>query len=250
MRSNRAEPDISLNASIGQNIYDNGRLSGNGGTSIVAPEVSGQFAQMNAYLLTSGRLRATAPRYARRSVTRITIFTTRQRRPHHPYYDITSGCTSNDIGGGWCAGTGYDLATGLGSFNSLMLAWDSNWFNIPEGSAPTVSMSGPSASPAWVNGGTISWTVVDSGSPAPTGVAGYTAQWDGDPGDPFSEPHGGSGNPFYSGPAVQARDQWFGQRFLGWAGVPHAVRAGLGQHRAFPRCPATARSATTPRLPW
>ena len=23
--------------------------------------------------------------------------------PHHPYYDITSGCNSNDIGTGYCA---------------------------------------------------------------------------------------------------------------------------------------------------
>jgi hypothetical protein len=60
-------------------------------------------------------------------------------------------------------------------------------------------MSGPSTS-GWVNSGSISWSIADNGSPA-SGVAGYTAQWDSDPGDPSSQATPGSGNSYYSGPA-------------------------------------------------
>jgi hypothetical protein len=41
----------------------------------------------------------------------------------------------------------------------------------------------------------------DNGSPAATGVSGWTAKWDADPGDPTSHAHPGSGDSFYSGPA-------------------------------------------------
>ena len=47
--------------------------------------------------------------------------------PHYPYYDVTLGCNSNDVTilygtGAYCAGTGYDLTTGWGSFNALQLS--------------------------------------------------------------------------------------------------------------------------------
>ncbi len=49
--TNRLEPDLALNAGgIGQNYYYNGKLSPVGGTSIVAPELAGFFAQENTYL--------------------------------------------------------------------------------------------------------------------------------------------------------------------------------------------------------
>jgi hypothetical protein len=115
------------------------------------------------------------------------------------FYDITSGCTSNEIGSGFCAIAGYDRATGWGTPNLLQLAWAMNYWNMPEASPPSITMSGPSTS-TWVTGGTISWGIVDLGSPA-SGVAGYTTKWDADPGDPSSAATPGSGNSFYSGPA-------------------------------------------------
>jgi len=53
----RNVPDIALNGDFvnsAENIYLNGSLSGNGGTSIVAPEMAGFFAQEDAYLLALG----------------------------------------------------------------------------------------------------------------------------------------------------------------------------------------------------
>ena len=99
----RGLPDIALNASVGENYYFNGQLSGAGGTSIVAPEIAGFFAQENSYMdyiaTINGGCYGTAqcapigngnwyiyyfgenPGYA----------------PHYPFYDITSGCNSNDV---------------------------------------------------------------------------------------------------------------------------------------------------------
>ena len=115
----RAVPDISLNADwyhTPQNLYFGGGLGGNGGTSIVAPELAGFFAQENSYLLSMGNVCSGGSRRAARSATR----TTRSTRPalgfapHDPYYDTTSGCNSNDVGPGYCAGTGWDAVTGFG----------------------------------------------------------------------------------------------------------------------------------------
>ncbi len=197
--STRSEPDISLNAGIGQNYYYNGALRGGGGTSIVAPELAGIWAQINAYL---GSFPSAACSGGCTTVGQAgpDVYNAAVGGRHNPYYDITSGCTTNNAGFGWCAGTGYDLATGLGSANMLQLASQVLWFNVIELTAPTITMSGPSTS-GWVNAGTISWSIADTGSGAPTGVEGYTAKWDSDPGDPTTEPHGGSGNYFWDGPA-------------------------------------------------
>jgi len=57
--SSRALPDVPLNADwvySPQNIYFGGVPSGNGGTSIVSPEIAGFFAQENAYLLALGSI--------------------------------------------------------------------------------------------------------------------------------------------------------------------------------------------------
>jgi hypothetical protein len=128
--------------------------------------------------------------------------------PHNPFYDITKGCTSNNITNeyhlaAWCAGPGFDLATGWGSANMMQLAWDLNWEVIPAaGSLPSIAFSGPATSTWYSTNQTVDWTVSDAGSggyPAP-GVAGFTQGWDSIPADPQSEPHGGTGNSFYSGP--------------------------------------------------
>jgi hypothetical protein len=213
---NRQVPDIALNADwyyTPQNIYFNGFLSGNGGTSIVAPEVAGFFAQENAYLLYLDTITGGCyggfpcapigngnwylyyfgenPGYA----------------PHYPFYDIISGCNNNDVTafyglGYYCAGSGYDMVTGWGSINMLQLAWAINTYRAGDFGAPTVTFVGPATNHWYNTDQVVSWTVADTsgnGNPA-TGVAGFSQAWDSDPGDVFSEPTPGSGNSFYSGP--------------------------------------------------
>jgi hypothetical protein len=225
MCSTRAEPDMSLNAAIGQNVFFGGSLTASGGTSIVAPELAGIFAQINAYVQALGNACGTGSPCPTIGDPHWAMYDANSGSPHHPYYDITSGCTSNDIGAGWCAGPGYDLATGLGSANLFQFAWSILWFSVPELTPPTVTITGPTTG-AWYNGGTLNWTVVDSGgSFPPTGVAGYTYTWDADPGDPTSEPHGGSGNSFYNGPAVKNST----------SGSISLAAAGVGCHTLYVR---------------
>lgn len=176
----RDVPDLSLNAdwfNTPQNMYMGG-LSGNGGTSIVAPELAGFFAQENAYLLFEGHGPMGNPLPQLYSIAA-------GASPHNPFYDITSGCTSNDIGPGFCGIGGYDRATGWGSANLLQLAWALNWQLLPDAGRPVVSFSGP-ATGRWYNTDqTVSWNVADTGSPA-SGVAGFSRGWDTVPSDPTS----------------------------------------------------------------
>ena len=204
----RAVPDVALNAdwyNTPQNIFFGGTLSGNGGTSIVAPEMAGFFANENAYLLSLGNIcgggsSPCAPMgNANPYLYDAGVF---RSEPHFPFYDITSGCNNNDVTtfyglSYYCAGSGYDEVTGWGSVNMLQLAWAINWFSTPAFGAPSATFSGPATS-QWYNADqTVSWTVADG---AGTGVAGFTQGWDSIPSDPTSEPTPGSGNSFYSGP--------------------------------------------------
>jgi hypothetical protein len=201
----RAVPDISLNADwfhTPQNFYFGG-LGGNGGTSIVAPELAGFFAQENAYLLAVGNICGSGSSAcgpignANFGLYQAGFGST----PHHPYYDITSGCNSNDIGTGYCAGTGWDAVTGWGSANMLQLAWAFNWRNIPEAGRPVVTFSGPTPGVWYNTDQTIGISVADTGgSLPPSGVAGFSDAWNADPGDPLGEATPGSGNSFYNGP--------------------------------------------------
>jgi Pro-kumamolisin, activation domain len=209
--STRSLPDLSLNAdwfNTPQNMFFQGFLQGNGGTSIVAPELAGFFAQEDAYLLSLGH----APvGWALPQLYSIGA----GAAPHDPYYDVTSGCTSNDIGAGWCAAAGYDLATGWGSVNMLQLAWALNWQVLPDAGAPFVTFSGP-ATGVWYNTDqSVSWTVTDTGSPA-SGVAGFSQGWDAVPSDPTTHAAPGAGDAFYDGP--QFPNATSGYLALSWAG--------------------------------
>lgn len=204
--ASRSVPDISLNADwyhTPQNLYLGGTLSGNGGTSIVAPELAGFFAQENAYLLAEGNIcgsgtsacapmgNANFPLYA----------TGLDSAPHDPFYDTTSGCNSNDVGSGYCATTGYDLVTGWGSANMLQLAWGFNWHLLADDGRPAVAFSGPTPGAWYDTDQTVGISVADTGGGLPpSGVAGFSDAWDTSPGDPTGEATPGAGNPFYSGP--------------------------------------------------
>jgi kumamolisin len=210
--TSRAMPDISLTANpdvMGEWYYSGGSWQDEGGTSIVAPELAGFFAQENSYLDWVGN-KCGAGSSACSPVGLANPFFYEDAingAPHNPFYDVTYGCTGNDDTNYWglgsyCAGTGFDLTTGWGSANMLQLAWGINWELIPAYGNPSLTFSGPATSTWYNTNQTVSWTLSDAGSgsyPAP-GVAGFTQGWDSIPADPQSEPHGGSGNSFYSGP--------------------------------------------------
>jgi hypothetical protein len=202
----RGVPDISLNADwyhTPQNLYYDGSLGGNGGTSIVAPELAGFFAQENSYLLSEGNICGSGTSACAPSGNaNFPIYETAiDGAPHDPFYDITSGCNTNNIGPGYCAGTGYDLVTGWGSANMLQLAWAFNWHLLADDGRPTVTFSGPTPG-AWYNTDqTIGISVADTGGGFPaSGVAGFSDAWNTSPGDPTSEATPGTGNSFYDGP--------------------------------------------------
>ena len=209
--SNRLVPDLALNAyGTGQNLYFNGSMSANAnGTSVVAPELAGFFAQENAYLLAIGNKCGSAGNSACAPIGNPGAFlytagTGASRIAHDPFYDTTSGCNSNDVTTAnglnfFCAGPGYDQVTGWGSANMMQLAWALNAQVVPNAGSPTVSFTGPAFN-TWTNSNqTVSFTINDS-NPG-SGIAGFTAGWDSIPADPFSEANGGAGNSFYTGPA-------------------------------------------------
>jgi Pro-kumamolisin, activation domain/Bacterial Ig-like domain (group 3) len=238
----RQVPDIALNADwyyTPQNIFFNGSLSGNGGTSIVAPEVAGFFANENSYLLylstiTGGLCNGhTCAPIGNPNIYLYYFGNNPGYAPHYPFYDITSGCNNNDITAlyglaYYCASVGRDLATGWGSFNMFELAWAINTYQAGDFGAPVVSFSGPLANHWYNSDQVVSWTVADTSSDGlpPTGVAGFSQAWDSDPGDVFSEPTPGSGNSFYSGPQYPNATSGC----LDFAGASCAGSVGQGWH--------------------
>ena len=202
---------MSLNAISFQNIYYNGSLFGEGGTSIVSPELAGFFAQENAYGLAIGNACGSGGTSACAPIGNADYFLYDEGNSpsaaHYPFYDITSGCNSNDITaeyglGYYCAGSGWDAVTGWGSANLLQLAYAINWFHAAADGAPVVNFSGP-ATNSWYNGDqVVSWTVSDevgNGVP-PTGISGFTQGWDSIPSDSYSLARPATSDSFFAGP--------------------------------------------------
>jgi hypothetical protein len=216
----RSVPDISLNASIGENIYYGGSLFGEGGTSIAAPEIAGFMTQENAYLVFLENTIGTSSCFGSGTGSCAPMGQANNYlyyfgynpgyAPHYPFYDVTSGCNSNDVTaahgtGYYCAGTGYDGVTGWGSANMLQLAWAINTYIAGDFGAPSITFSGPTRGHWYNSDQTVSWTMVDTesdGHPA-NGVSGFSYSWDNTISDPFSEAtpqRSGVYNSFYSGP--------------------------------------------------
>lgn len=204
----RGVPDIALNAdwyNTPQWMYFSGfgGWNGNGGTSIVAPQTAGFFAQENAFLLALG--------YGPMGQVGPKLYNAAQGGAlENPFYDVTSGCNNNDVTafyglGYYCAGPGWDAVTGLGSYNFLQLAYAMNWETIAPDNYPTVTFSSSYAENTWYNSDPyVSWTI---GNLTAEGTAGFSQMWDADPGNPTSEATPGlSGfpgspyNAFYDGP--------------------------------------------------
>jgi hypothetical protein len=208
--SHRDVPDISLNASPDHDAYlyctqvkttgsgsnyvsscqptsfrvsdpgqsDDQTLNAAGGTSFAAPAFAGLLAIIEQKLATGGGLGNINPalyQLAANSTTYASAF-----------HDITTGnnqvpCTSGSTGCptgsnpviGYTAGTGYDLATGLGSVdaNNLATAFGTVAFEI----ATTTTVAVTPASPAVGAAVTLTATVKPaSGTTAPTGTVTFT----------------------------------------------------------------------------
>ncbi len=271
----RSVPDLALNAdpNTSQEVYVGGELtSGGNGTSIAAPEMAGFFAQENAYLLYVGAVmgpdcNGTTPCapigqpnpiiYAEGfnpSVPGVEV--------HYPFYDITSGCNSNDITAAnnltaYCASTGYDLVTGWGSVNMLQLAWLFNAWVAYDYGAPTIKFQGPATNQWYNTDQGVYWLATDTSGTAlpPNGLAGFTGLWDKDPGDPNRDDTPGCCDSYYSGPQVTTTD--LGDTFVSAAGQGcHTVHvrawdnAGLASpdNTYGPVCYDTVPPVTTAKL--
>jgi hypothetical protein len=210
---NRMVPDIALTANpdvLGEWYYSGGSWQDEGGTSIVAPELAGFFAQENSYLDYIGDACGSSGTSACSPVGAAAPFfyyNAINGAPHNPFYDMLSGCSDNDVTAAddlfyYCAYTGYDPITGWGSANMMQLAWGINWELIPADGVPSLSFGGP-ATNTWFNTDQIvDWDLSDGSSNGltPPGIAGFTLGWDTIPTDSYSEPHGGDGDTFYTGP--------------------------------------------------
>jgi pseudomonalisin len=228
----RALPDVAMNSATGAAIYYLGKWQGIGGTSIAAPEFAGFLARENAYLLKLGNVcgasfaGACAPIGMPNAMIWLMGNAASSANGHNPFYDITSGCNAGSQGQGYCAGTGYDLATGWGSVNMLQLAWGLTDV-VSHGVLPRVTFSGAAAN-TWTNTDAHVSFTVESPSPqgtnASVGLAGYTAQWDTAVADVKSHATPGSGDSFYDGP-----------QNTGSSGFLSLAAAGPGCHTAHVR---------------
>ncbi|HEY1901242.1 MAG TPA: protease pro-enzyme activation domain-containing protein [Terracidiphilus sp.] len=210
---NRMVPDISLTANpdvLGQWYVSGGSWQDEGGTSIVAPELAGFFAQENTYLdyigdaCGSGGTTACSPVG---NAAPFFYYNAIDGAPHKPFYDMLSGCDDNDVTAAnnlyyYCAYAGYDPITGWGSANMMQLAWGINWEIIPADGAPSLTFGGPTINTWYNTDQIVDWDLTDGSSNGytPPGIAGFTLGWDTIPSDSQSEPHGGNGDTFYSGP--------------------------------------------------
>ncbi len=218
----RVVPDISLTANpdvLGEWYVSGGSWNDEGGTSIVAPELAGFFAQFNTYLNYMGNIcgSGTTACTPGGNVLPFIYDAGLYGASKDPFYDMiggaggSGGCNNNDITAAddlyyYCTYAGFDLVTGWGSANMMQLAWAINWNLIPAYGEPVITFNDKPTTGVWYNTDQeVSWTVTDINTRSdntnpPPGVAGFTQAWDTLPADPYSEPHSGEGNSFYSGP--------------------------------------------------
>jgi len=159
-------PDVSLNASNGVSpsaVILNGQLNWYGGTSVASPCMAGIAALIVQKYGRQGNLNPTLYRLG-----------STQFAGSGPaiFHDITSGSNSVPGQAGFLTGTGYDLATGLGSLDATALV--NNWV---AGSNPiTISGVFPAAPLTVANGSKVNFSAVVSDSAATAGSLTYS--WD------------------------------------------------------------------------
>ena len=176
--SARDVPDISMSAAThdGYEVYVGGALAVVGGTSAPTPAMAGIVALLNHYMVNNGF--ASQPGLGNLNPQ---LYRLAQSAPA-AFHDTISGdnrvlcaqsgpdCATGVIG--YLAGSGYDLATGLGSLdvNALATQW-----NAPA-ARPSVQLIS-SAAKGTLND-TVSLTATVSGpggSPAPTGSVAFSS---------------------------------------------------------------------------
>ncbi|HLK67114.1 MAG TPA: protease pro-enzyme activation domain-containing protein [Bryobacteraceae bacterium] len=180
----RDVPDISLSGSADHDaymFYTGGSLGGVGGTSVGAPSFSGMIALLNHYLVTKG-VQASAgmgnvnPR----------LYSLAQATPG-AFHDITSGdnmvdpcpsrarnCTPTPVG--FSAGTGYDLATGLGSVDAfaMVTAWGGGG-TVSARRAPNLTVSSNSHTITSADSVVVTATISGGNGVTPTGTVTFLA---------------------------------------------------------------------------
>jgi uncharacterized protein (TIGR03437 family) len=171
----RDVPDVSLTASPLRYPYlvDYEGISVLvGGTSASAPSLAGIVALLNQYLVAHGSL--TAPGLGNINPG---LYQMAQANPS-AFHDIASGnnavpCVQSSVGCingtvGFSAGTGYDLATGLGTVDAANLV--TNWNS---GASTTTSLTAAPASAGLSDTVQLTATVKVAGTTAPTGSISF-----------------------------------------------------------------------------
>ena len=157
----------------------NTTFSGIGGTSAAAPAFAGMLA-----LLAQAHGEA-SDNYRLGQVNDI-LYQLAQSKYSTVFHDVTTGnnsvactagspeCGSNGFLTGYNAGTGYDLASGLGSVD--VAAMVSNWESVAPGTTSTsLKINGSVAAYSGVHGSTLTFsTDVTGSSGTPTGVVAIT----------------------------------------------------------------------------
>ncbi len=170
----RDVPDISLNSSVhdGYLVQMEGNLYASGGTSAAAPSMAGLMALV---------VQKTGVRQGNANPALYMLAAKQAAAGAAVFHDITSG--NNSVPGltGFSAGTGYDLATGLGSVDASVLVnhWNDIFIPSPNfqlSAAPvslsiTQGMSGNATLPVSIVGGFNSDVTLTLGA-LPTGLSG------------------------------------------------------------------------------
>jgi subtilase family serine protease len=105
--THRNVPDVSAQANDIDIFYD-GKPENVGGTSEATPLWAGYMALVNELAANFGAASAGFANPALYAIASTSAYDTN-------FHDVVSGCTPDSSGNVYCAGTGYDLATGLGS---------------------------------------------------------------------------------------------------------------------------------------
>jgi len=173
-----SDPKANINGSCASGFRDTSDtyLTIGGGTSFAAPIFAGMVAILNqeaGYSTGQGLINPGLYSLAGNSTTYAAAFN-----------DVTSGSNACSAGSNYCssagetgysAGTGYDLATGLGSVNlgALASAWAANTGATPIDTSTTVAASNPSPLVNVADNFTIS-VASTTGSTIPSGTVTVT----------------------------------------------------------------------------
>ena len=155
----RDVPDVSLAASThdGFLIVQNGGLYAIGGTSAASPSFAGIMAMVD-------QKTGSAQGNPNPKLYALAAFQAKGTSEHAYFHDVTSG--SNTVPGltGFSAGTGYDLATGLGSVNGVSLVeyWGDAVVTVP--ATMSVSMSAGAVAIAQGGSGTSTANILVTGA--------------------------------------------------------------------------------------